>query len=243
MKAELGGHPLVARLVEFIEGSKRGVIPGADAGPAGRPPRQRGGDRRDERDRAQDPRRGGGRGAHGPVPHPGPGGALGRRARRGLRHRRRRARSRSRRSTGRGPFRDHRELAGLVDFATVAVPTEQHFEVARDLLEAGAHVLVEKPMTPTLEEAKELFRMARQRGRVLHVGHVERFNGAVQELRKIVERPDPHRVPAARPLRAAGAERLGGDGPHDPRHRHRARPRGQRAAQDHRGRLLRALAR
>jgi predicted dehydrogenase len=83
----------------------------------------------------------------------------------------------------------HQELAGLVDIATVAVPTERHFEVTRDLLEAGVHVLVEKPMTPTLEEAKELFRIARQRARVLHVGHVERFNGAVQELRKIVELP------------------------------------------------------
>src|SRR5258706_3559867 len=86
-------------------------------------------------------------------------------------------------------FRSHRELRDLVDFATVAVPTDQHFEVARDLLESGAHVLVEKPMTPSLEEGKELFRVARQHGRVLHVGHVERFNGAVQELRKIVERP------------------------------------------------------
>ena len=83
----------------------------------------------------------------------------------------------------------HQELAELVDVATVAVPTERHFEVARDLLDAGVHVLVEKPMAPTLEEAKELFRLARQRARVLHVGHVERFNGAVQELRKIVERP------------------------------------------------------
>jgi len=83
----------------------------------------------------------------------------------------------------------HRELAGLVDIATVAVPTERHFEVTRDLLEAGVHVLVEKPMAPTLEAAKELFRVARQEQRVLHVGHVERFNGAVQELRKIVEQP------------------------------------------------------
>src|SRR2546427_10492511 len=86
-------------------------------------------------------------------------------------------------------FRSHQELDGLVDFATVAVPTDRHFDVARDLLESGAHVVVEKPMTATLEEAKELFRIARQLGRVLHVGHVERFNGAVQELRKIVERP------------------------------------------------------
>ena len=86
-------------------------------------------------------------------------------------------------------FGDHRQLIGKVDVASVAVPTDQHFAVTRDLLEAGIGVLVEKPMTPTLEEAKELFRLARQRRAVLHVGHVERFNGAVQELRKIVERP------------------------------------------------------
>ncbi|HET8577300.1 MAG TPA: Gfo/Idh/MocA family oxidoreductase [Methylomirabilota bacterium] len=86
-------------------------------------------------------------------------------------------------------FHDHRELVGQVDFVTVAVPTGRHFEVARDLLETGIHVLVEKPMSSSLEEAKELFRLARQHNRVLHVGHVERFNGAVQELRKIVERP------------------------------------------------------
>jgi predicted dehydrogenase len=86
-------------------------------------------------------------------------------------------------------FADHKELIGLVDVASVAVPTERHFAVARDLLEAGISVLVEKPMTATLEEARELFAIARRTGAVLHVGHVERFNGAVQELRKIVDRP------------------------------------------------------
>ncbi len=86
-------------------------------------------------------------------------------------------------------FADHRDLIGRVDVASVAVPTEQHFHVARDLLEAGIGVLVEKPMTPTLEEAQELFAIARRTGAALQVGHVERFNGAVQELRKIVERP------------------------------------------------------
>ncbi len=86
-------------------------------------------------------------------------------------------------------FGDHRELIGRVDVASVAVPTDVHFAVARDLLEAGISVLVEKPMTPTLEEACELFRLARAHAAVLHVGHVERFNGAVQELRKIVDRP------------------------------------------------------
>ena len=86
-------------------------------------------------------------------------------------------------------FGDHRDLIGRVDVASVAVPTEQHFEVARDLLEAGIGVLVEKPIAPTLDEARELFAIARRSGAVLHVGHVERFNGAVQELRKIVDRP------------------------------------------------------
>ena len=86
-------------------------------------------------------------------------------------------------------FIDHRDLIGRVDVVSVAVPTEEHFRVARDLLEAGVNVLVEKPMTPSLEEARELFAVAKRAGAVLHVGHVERFNGAVQELRRIVDRP------------------------------------------------------
>lgn len=84
---------------------------------------------------------------------------------------------------------DHRDLIGHVDVVSVAVPTEQHFAVAADLLEAGVAVLVEKPIAPTLEEARELFAIARRADAVLHVGHVERFNGAVQELRKIVQDP------------------------------------------------------
>jgi len=86
-------------------------------------------------------------------------------------------------------FGDHRDLIGHVDVVSVAVPTEQHFPVARDLLEGGVSVLIEKPMTPTVEEARELFAVARRTSTLLHVGHFERFNGAVQELRKIVERP------------------------------------------------------
>ncbi len=86
-------------------------------------------------------------------------------------------------------FEDYRDLVGKVDVVSVAVPTPIHHAVTRDLLEAGIHVLVEKPITPTLEEAQELFWIARARQRVLHVGHVERFNGAVQELEKIVVDP------------------------------------------------------
>ena len=86
-------------------------------------------------------------------------------------------------------YADHRELIGRVDVVSVAVPTEQHYKVARDLLEAGVSVLIEKPMTPTLEEARALFAVANRTGAVLHVGHVERFNGAVDELRHIVRNP------------------------------------------------------
>ncbi len=86
-------------------------------------------------------------------------------------------------------FTDYHDLIGNVDVVSVAVPTPLHFSVTRDLIEAGIHVLVEKPLTPTLEEAKELFKLARERQVIFHVGHVERFNGAVQELRKIVNRP------------------------------------------------------
>ncbi len=86
-------------------------------------------------------------------------------------------------------FTDYHDLFGKVDVVSIAVPTPLHFQVARDLMEAGIHVLVEKPLTPTLAEARELFQIARRNNVVLHVGHVERFNGAVQELRKIVVNP------------------------------------------------------
>jgi predicted dehydrogenase len=86
-------------------------------------------------------------------------------------------------------FTDHRQLIGQVDVVSVAVPTPLHFAITKDLVEAGISVLVEKPLTSTLDEAQELFRLARAHHAVLHVGHVERFNGAVQELRKIVASP------------------------------------------------------
>lgn len=86
-------------------------------------------------------------------------------------------------------FEDHRKVVRMVDAAVVAVPTAAHFEVARDFLTAGRHVLVEKPLAPTVEEAEELIHLARVQGLVLQVGHVERFNAAVQQLRKIVRKP------------------------------------------------------
>ncbi|HEX7080971.1 MAG TPA: Gfo/Idh/MocA family oxidoreductase [Gammaproteobacteria bacterium] len=81
-------------------------------------------------------------------------------------------------------FADHRELAGLVDAVTIAATTSAHFELARFFLEQGVHVLVEKPMTRTAEEARVLTELAEARGLKLQVGHVERFNPALLSARE-----------------------------------------------------------
>jgi UDP-N-acetylglucosamine 3-dehydrogenase len=77
-------------------------------------------------------------------------------------------------------------LAGVpeVASASVATPTITHREVAGALLEAGVHVLVEKPIAPSVEQGEELAELAQARGLVLAVGHVERFNPAVRELKR-----------------------------------------------------------
>lgn len=81
------------------------------------------------------------------------------------------------------------EIAGMADAAVVAVPTTHHHAVAAELMEAGLDVLVEKPVTVTTEEARELCSIAARRKRILQVGHLERFNPAVLAMRKILTRP------------------------------------------------------
>jgi len=85
--------------------------------------------------------------------------------------------------------RDYRELLSGVDLVSVAVPTDRHYEVARACLEAGVHVLVEKPIARTLEEADALIALAAQRGARLAVGHIERYNPAFAALRGMLLRP------------------------------------------------------
>jgi len=87
------------------------------------------------------------------------------------------------------PLRDARQLVGVVDIATVAVPTTQHYQVAKVLMEAGVHLLVEKPLAASLEEGEELVELSRSKGTVLQVGHVERFNSTIRELRKRISEP------------------------------------------------------
>jgi predicted dehydrogenase len=86
-------------------------------------------------------------------------------------------------------YADYRELLGAVDAVSIVTPTPSHYEAAKAFLEAGAHVLVEKPMTATIEEAESLVGLARNAGRVLQVGHLERFNAAVQAVQPVLHVP------------------------------------------------------
>ncbi len=81
------------------------------------------------------------------------------------------------------------DAVGQVDGVVIAVPTALHYSTAKMFLDAGVHVLLEKPCTHDLSEAQELFKLAEEKNLTLHIGHVERFNGAVQELHKIVDEP------------------------------------------------------
>ena len=74
---------------------------------------------------------------------------------------------------------DYRSLLGEVDAVSIVTPTAGHFAIAREFLQSGAHVLVEKPITETPQQARELIQLAAKQGRVLQVGHLERFNSAI----------------------------------------------------------------
>ncbi|MCS7172625.1 MAG: Gfo/Idh/MocA family oxidoreductase [Armatimonadetes bacterium] len=106
-------------------------------------------------------------------------------------------------------YLDHRELIGKVDAASVVTPTSHHYEIARDLVEAGIHVLVEKPITRRVEEAEELIARAHRRGAMLLVGHVERFKPAVEILLHRARDPLFIRARRVRPFQAGRATDVG----------------------------------
>jgi len=81
------------------------------------------------------------------------------------------------------------DLRGRVDAASVAVPTVEHLKVARALMEAGIDVLIEKPLAPSLAEADEIIHVAQRTGRVVQVGHLERFNPAVRATVPLLTQP------------------------------------------------------
>jgi predicted dehydrogenase len=84
-------------------------------------------------------------------------------------------------------FTDYRDLFGHVDAVSIVVPTAAHFSVGSDFLNRDVDVLLEKPMTSNLEQADELIEIAESRGRILQVGHLERFNPAIMALKDIVK--------------------------------------------------------
>ncbi|MDE0213515.1 MAG: Gfo/Idh/MocA family oxidoreductase [Deltaproteobacteria bacterium] len=84
---------------------------------------------------------------------------------------------------------DFRRMLERVRCVSVAVPTQQHYPVARACLEAGVDVLVEKPITATVSDGCELVKAARRHGRVLQVGHLERFNPVVRALSSVISAP------------------------------------------------------
>jgi predicted dehydrogenase len=103
-------------------------------------------------------------------------------------------------------FSDYHELLGAVDAVSVVVPTDQHHPVARDFLQSGSDVLLEKPISPTLEEAADLIATAQKYGRILQVGHLERFNPAILAIREKIRTPlfiESHRLT---PFRGRGTE-------------------------------------
>ena len=86
-------------------------------------------------------------------------------------------------------YSDHQELLGSVDAVSVVVPTNCHHAVARDFLAAGVHVLIEKPITVTIEEADDLIARAEEQKVVFQVGHLERFNPVLVALDGVLREP------------------------------------------------------
>lgn len=86
-------------------------------------------------------------------------------------------------------FAKMESLLSGVDAVSVAVPTLAHFEVVAACLSHGCHVLVEKPITSHVSEGERLVTMARECGKILHVGHVERFNPIVEVIRPLIDHP------------------------------------------------------
>jgi len=86
-------------------------------------------------------------------------------------------------------FYDYQDLFGKVDAVSIVVPTPLHFEICKAFLGNGIDVLIEKPITTTVAEADELIRIADQKGLILQVGHLERFNPAVTAISHLVHHP------------------------------------------------------
>lgn len=86
-------------------------------------------------------------------------------------------------------YERYEEMLDEIDAAIVATPTSEHFSVSMNLLQEGKHVLVEKPITETVEQGEELVETAKAKGLILQVGHLERFNPAVEAVESLISEP------------------------------------------------------
>ena len=86
-------------------------------------------------------------------------------------------------------FPDYHTLFDKVDAVSIAVPTNLHYKIAKEFLENGIHVLIEKPITNTVEEAQELIDIAKKNNLIIQVGHVERFNPVVRAVEPFLKEP------------------------------------------------------
>ena len=93
------------------------------------------------------------------------------------------------RKTGAAACYDHNALRDKIDLATVASPGITHHSIAADLMRWGIDVLLEKPMAATLDEARDLGAIAAASGRILQIGHLERFNPAIERLGALLHTP------------------------------------------------------
>jgi predicted dehydrogenase len=103
-------------------------------------------------------------------------------------------------------YDDYHALLNKVDAVSIVVPTDSHFNVARDFLENNIHTLVEKPVTRTVKEAEQLLELSKKKGLILQVGHVERFNAAIIALEKLVTEPRFIEVHRLSPYQNRGIE-------------------------------------
>lgn len=87
------------------------------------------------------------------------------------------------------PTTDYRSLLGKVDAVSIATPTPTHYEIGRFFLANGVHVLMEKPVSTTVEQADSLIETAKKNQVLLQVGHLERFNNAIKSLKSLLEQP------------------------------------------------------